>query len=81
MDNEMSELEKISKYTNDIRILHEFLEWLQGKKSVEFGKWNGDRFIPALLGSDETLIYEFFSIDAEQLEKERKDLLDSVEGS
>ncbi len=81
MDNEMSELEKISKYTNDIRILHEFLEWLQSKKSVEFGKWNGDRFIPALRESDETLIYEFFSIDAEQLEKERKDLLDSVEGS
>jgi len=58
--------------------INDFLTWLRKERGVELARWNeyyGDRLDPANVVLDE-VIAEFLGIDLNQLEAERRALLE-----
>lgn len=71
------ECDRWSKVHSKAVALHEFLDYLSSEKIIlcmsnEYG------YFPKLRSNDQ-LIYDFFNIDADKLEKERRELLRSIQ--
>lgn len=75
----MNELEKWNKIHDDSLIINEFIEFLSSKGySIENiqGEYGYVKIGPVPNSQD--LIYQFFGIDPIKLEKERRELLESL---
>ena len=63
-------------------IIHEFLEWCNGKK-IELGRWverggyGDDKFMPRVEKVD-NLLAEFIGINLEELEREKRAMLSQM---
>ena len=69
------ELDKLAALNSDISQVRSFLEDMS-EKGFEFGRWDGDQFYPANLQL-ENVIHEYFDIDLDKVEKERRQVLDA----
>jgi hypothetical protein len=71
----MGELERMAQIRQYSQPIGEFLDWLKSRyticQSSEYGYW------PALKSTEE-LLAEYFEIDLEQAERERRELLEKV---
>lgn len=75
------EHEKLKKVQKESQAVGEFLEWLRGEKGYEIARWNrddfdeeDDRLVPVHI-SIEKLLAEFFNIDTNKLEEEKRAML------
>lgn len=76
----MTELDKWDESFEDYKTLTDFIEFLNAK-GIQLGKWSEDYpdfMIPTMDRSDD-LIYKFLDIDYQKLDKERGELLKSIQ--
>ena len=71
---EHPELDKLAAVSNDYRILDEFFDYLQ-EQGLSLGKWHGERYVMASLDRA-LLLYDYFGLDHNSIEAERRALLD-----
>lgn len=77
------EHEKLKKVQTESQTIGEFIDWLRSDKELELGKWqtsshdDGDTFQPVHV-STEKLLAEFFEIDLEKLEAEKRAMLEAL---
>lgn len=71
----MGELERMAQVRKRSQIIGEFLEWLRSKYTI--CKSSGHGYYPALKSTEE-LLAEYFEIDLEQAERERRELLRQI---
>jgi len=73
---EYSEIEKLHKVKDSIKIIYDFLEWALKEKDMALGfppsKGSDDR---SLCCDNAKLVAEYFKIDQDKLEKEQEALL------
>lgn len=60
--------EKLSQYSTEIRAIREFMDWLEVEKDLGLETFT----------RTEDLIMEFYEIDQNELEKERRQLLNNL---
>lgn len=74
------ELDKISKVSDKSQAIGEFLEWLVQKKEIVLAKWmDMEGWDPQLVVAYEPknkLLAEYFGIDQDKVENERRKLLE-----
>ena len=87
MESQMSKLDLVK---DQLCVVEEFLEWLSSHGELSLGEWllvgedGKPRVEPRLAPksrSNQDVVYEYFGIDAEELEKERRDLLQAIRAS
>lgn len=74
------EIEKLLTVSDKSQIIGEFLEWLQGERRLVICQSSdeyADTFWPALVTIN-GLLAEFFEIDMELVEKERREILERI---
>lgn len=75
MENQYPECEKMAVVKDKSQAIGEFLEWLECEKNWEICEYgSSDRLSPVIL-STEQLLAEFFDIDLDKIEKERRQML------
>ncbi len=76
------ECEKMSAVKDKSQAIGEFLEWLGSEKEVFLAKWEldeyEDEYITRFLYSAEKLLAEFFNIDLNKVEQERRQILSEL---
>jgi len=73
------ECEKLAAVSEKSQAIGGFLEWLQGFKQVELAKWgDNDRLYPEYIVI-ESLLAEYFEIDMNKVEKERRQILEDIQ--
>lgn len=77
--NSISELDKWSNVFLDVRTINDFLDFLNEQKIIlcDKSKENPEYFLPILNKRDD-IIAQYFNIDLNQLDKERRKLLESL---
>ena len=84
------QMSKLDLVNDQLRVVEEFLEWLSAHGDLSIGEWltvYGDgrpRIEPVLVPvsrTSQSIAYEYFGIDAVELEKERRSLLEAVRQS
>jgi len=79
----MSECEKLNKHIEEWNAIYPFLEWL-GEQGIELCRMDeelrkeGFLQYVAVGKRIQDLLYEYFDIDVNKLEKERRELLDQI---
>ena len=71
------ECNKMLEVQDQSQTIGEFLDWLLHDKGAEIAEWRGDQLFP-MRGSIESLLAEFFEIDLEKVEKERRAILEEM---
>lgn len=71
----MTELEKLHTVADESQKIGAFLEWL-GNQGIVLGCWRGDELYPERL-SIEKLLASYFEIDFDQVEREKRAMLDA----
>lgn len=84
---EYSECEKIGKVKDQSQAIGEFIDWLQSEKGIVFARYHIEgkdpivdylkKLIPVHLSMEKTLA-EFFDIDLNKVEEERRAMLDDL---
>jgi hypothetical protein len=70
-------LNKVAASRDDARVIGQFLEWLRDERELTIAEWlNREDLVPARIGT-ERLLHEYFKIDEEKLEQERRSILDT----
>lgn len=82
MKSEYPECEKMAAVKDQSQKIGEFIEWLRSEKDWEICEWwgklnHGGSYSPARF-STENLLAEFFNIDLDKVEKERRQMLDEL---
>lgn len=76
------ECEKMQGVKDKSQAIGEFLEWLGSEKEVFLAKWEldeyEDEYITRFLYSAEKLLAEFFNIDLNKVEQERRQILSEL---
>lgn len=80
---EVSECEKLNQVSDENNIIHEFLEWLGSKgmfiaRYEEVEEYSEARLLP-VTGLQSDMVHDFLGIDPVKLEKERRELLESLQ--
>ena len=77
-DELATECARLVKVSAESQKLGAFLEWLRGEKGYELGEWDKyDRLMPVSRRTED-LLAEYFGIDLEQVERERRMLLSAL---
>ncbi len=71
------EIMKMHSVKPESQAIGEFLEWLHHEKQWELAEWENNSLYPAHY-SIEKLLAEFFEIDLDKVDKEKRALLDQV---
>ena len=71
------ECEKLKEVSDKSQVVGEFLDWLSCNKEVCLAKWEGER-LSEFYYSPENLLAEFFEIDLNKVEEERREILKSL---
>jgi hypothetical protein len=70
------ECEKMQKVKDRSQAIGEFLEWLQEEKALQLCEWDGlYKMMPVDIPT-EKLLAEFFDIDLNKVEQEKRAILD-----
>lgn len=71
--------EKLSVQGDFVGHVMEFLEWLESESGAGLAivAWHGDYYVPSELRHEE-LLQKFLGVDRDQLEKERRELLEKA---
>lgn len=79
MANEYPECEKMSKVKDKSQTIGEFIEWIEWKKNWEICERRGreDSLFPVPF-STEKLLADFFGINLDKVEKEKRQMLDEI---
>jgi hypothetical protein len=64
-------LDKMQAVQKESQAIGEFLEWLQDR-GTSLGYWHGDDYIPYRYGTIEDLLADYFEIDLNQVEREKR---------
>ncbi len=72
-----TECEKMAAVKGQSQVIGEFIEWLRLEKDLEICEWNGGDYF-RVSSSTEELLGEFFDIDLEKVEKEKRQMLDEL---
>lgn len=80
MENKYPECEKIAVIADKSQVIGEFLEWLQEDKHLVICEQCGIRCnnLSPLNFSTEKLLAEFFGINLNKVEKERRQMLNAM---
>lgn len=86
----LPEHDKLTKVSGDSQAIGQFIEWLRGSKKIIFCKLQDERiyresieeyqdeyYAPTTLNIQDILA-EYFEIDLEKLEKEKRKILDNI---
>ena len=79
----MTECEKLSKRTDEWNHIYPFLEWLQ-EQGIVLSKYYKDtegspyEHLQPISKNIEGLLYEYFGVDPEELERERRKVLEKL---
>lgn len=75
---EHDKLHKAKDVPDATQLVYDFLEWLQGEKRMQLGRWGGDRgdYLTPVGIHPSKLLAEFFGISEEKLESEKVALLE-----
>jgi len=78
---EYPEHEKLKKISDKSQAIGEFVDWLRYEKNIQLAQWrNGTDMMPArALIRD--LLAEFFDIDQDKIEEEKRAMLDEIRAS
>ena len=72
------EHDKLTLCKDQSQIIGEFLDWLTYEKSIHLAKWNRyNEMVPDHTNTQE-LLAEFFEIDLNVLEQEKRTMLDEL---
>lgn len=71
------ELDKMQKVKDQSQVVGAFLDWLQNETDMVIGAWERERMYP-VHKSIEELLAEYFEIDLNKVERERRALLDAI---
>ena len=76
---EYPELDKVNAARDDYIVIYHFIDWLAAEKNINLCEFNEDRedFLP-VRKSLEHFFWEYCDIDPDQVEKERRTLLESI---
>lgn len=83
MTEKYPEHEKLSKVSDKSRVIGEFVDWLSDEKGIQLGhnQWFDDcverQFVP-VGGRIQALLAEFFEIDEDRLEQEKRAMLEHM---
>ena len=72
------EHKKLESIKDKKNIVIDFLEWLSYDTDYVFGTWTDDDLLMPANENTETLLSEYFKIDLNKLETEKRAMLDSI---
>lgn len=72
------ELERLSVVAAESNKIGEFLDWLEHKKGIVYATYNEDDELQSAYIDKNKKLAEFFGIDLDKVESERRALLDYV---
>jgi len=80
---ETPELEKMRAYAECSQNIGEFIDWLTDEKRVVFALWDddgdtGERILIPTCLSMNVLLAEFYNLDLDKIEEERRAILDYI---
>lgn len=81
MDVKTPECDKLTAAAPVSQKIGEFLEWLRETKDVSLAQWGSDNQLHPLYLDTNKLLAEFFGVDLNVVEKERRSLLDQLRNS
>jgi len=76
---EYPECEKMSKVKEQSQIIGEFLDWLQNERGItlaEYGSGLNNQHLYPIYKTIEKILAEYFEIDLDKVEQERRAMLD-----
>ena len=71
------ECEKLSAVSDQSQVIGEFIDWLGETHAAEIGVWRKDHMVPIGIRMEQ-LLAEFFGIDLEKVEEERRAMLEGM---
>jgi len=76
MATKYQEHEKLSKVSKESQAIGEFLDWLQTEKGYTVGEYNKFDELRPVRFNIQDILAEFYSIDLNKLEAEKRAMLD-----
>lgn len=71
-EHEYPEHERLAAVADQSHLIGEFLDWAYNTKGWEFAEWvDGSEYSGPVLGSIESILADYFSIDLHKIEAEK----------
>ena len=80
MADKYPESDKVAAVSKESQACGEFLDWLKQEKKLELCEREGGEWLPTFCPT-QRLLEEFFGIDPNKLEAERRAMLDEMRGA
>ena len=79
-DDKYPECEKVKSVQPKSQAIGEFLDWL-GEKGIHLAKWGDDDKLWPFNKNKEELLAEYFEIDLNKVEQEKRQMLEEIRNS